>query len=83
MAIEKGGYAPSVKFALLLAKKLETTVDVLFILEEKDEVLKNYPIAGKRHIHHFDFSKKLNNFLILFVFSLFCLNDIYYQISLI
>lgn len=38
VSIEGGDYAPSVKMALLLAKKLETTVEELFILEEKDEV---------------------------------------------
>jgi putative transcriptional regulator len=36
VSIEKGDYAPSVKLALLLAKKLETTVEQLFILEDKD-----------------------------------------------
>lgn len=38
ISIEKGDYAPSVKLALLLAEKLETTVDQLFILEDKDRV---------------------------------------------
>jgi putative transcriptional regulator len=38
VSIEGGGYAPSVKLALLLAKVLNTTVDELFILEEKDNV---------------------------------------------
>ena len=38
VAIEGGDYAPSVKLALLLAEKLETTVGELFILEEKDHV---------------------------------------------
>jgi len=38
VSIEGGDYAPSVKMALLLAKKLETTVEELFILEDKDEV---------------------------------------------
>jgi len=38
VAIEKGDYAPSVKLALLLAEKLETTVARLFELEEKDYV---------------------------------------------
>lgn len=38
VAIEGGDYAPSVKLALLLAKKLETSVEELFVLEEKDEV---------------------------------------------
>ena len=36
ISIERGDYSPSVKLALLLAKALETTVDELFILEEKD-----------------------------------------------
>jgi putative transcriptional regulator len=36
VSIEKGDYAPSVKLALLLAEKLQTTVDQLFILEDKD-----------------------------------------------
>ena len=35
-AIERGNYSPSVKLALLLAEKLETTVEELFELEEKD-----------------------------------------------
>lgn len=38
VSIEKGDYAPSVKLALLLAEKLETTVEQLFILEDKDRV---------------------------------------------
>jgi len=38
VSIEGGGYAPSVKLAMLLAKKLETTVEELFILEDKDYV---------------------------------------------
>ena len=38
VAIEGGDYAPSVKLALLLAKKLKTSVEELFILEEKDDV---------------------------------------------
>ncbi len=38
VAIEKGDYSPSVKLALLLAEKLETTVESLFELEEKDNV---------------------------------------------
>ena len=38
VAIEGGDYAPSVKLALLLAEKLETTVEELFILEDKDYV---------------------------------------------
>ena len=37
-SIEKGDYAPSVKLALLLAGKLNTTVEQLFILEDKDNV---------------------------------------------
>lgn len=36
ISIERGDYAPSVKLALRLAKALETTVEELFILEEKD-----------------------------------------------
>jgi putative transcriptional regulator len=36
VSIEKGDYAPSVKLALLLARKLETTVEQIFILEDKD-----------------------------------------------
>ena len=36
VSIEKGDYAPSVRLALLLAEKLETTVEELFALEEKD-----------------------------------------------
>jgi putative transcriptional regulator len=36
ISIERGDYAPSVKLALLLAKVLETTVEELFELEEKD-----------------------------------------------
>jgi putative transcriptional regulator len=38
VSIEKGDYAPSVKLALLLAEKLETIVEQLFILEDKDHV---------------------------------------------
>jgi len=38
VSIEGGDYAPSVKLALLLAKKLETTVEELFILEGKDDL---------------------------------------------
>ncbi|MDP8269572.1 MAG: helix-turn-helix domain-containing protein [Candidatus Tenebribacter davisii] len=38
VSIEGGDYAPSVKLALLLAEKLGTTVEELFILEEKDHV---------------------------------------------
>jgi putative transcriptional regulator len=38
VAIERGDYNLSVKLALLLAKKLDTTVDELFQLEEKDYV---------------------------------------------
>jgi putative transcriptional regulator len=37
VAIEKGDYNLSVKLALILAKKLNTTVEELFQLEEKDE----------------------------------------------
>ena len=36
VSIEKGNYAPSVKLALHLSRVLETTVEELFILEEKD-----------------------------------------------
>jgi len=36
VSIERGDYAPSVKLALLLARKLETTVEELFALEDKD-----------------------------------------------
>jgi putative transcriptional regulator len=36
VAIERGDYSPSVKLALLLAQALGTTVEALFILEEKD-----------------------------------------------
>jgi putative transcriptional regulator len=38
VSIEGGDYAPSVKLALLLAKKLDTTVEELFVLEDKDDV---------------------------------------------
>jgi putative transcriptional regulator len=38
VAIERGDYNLSVKLALLLAHKLETTVEELFQLEEKDYV---------------------------------------------
>jgi putative transcriptional regulator len=38
VSIERGDYAPSVKLALLLAEKLETNVEELFVLEEKDHV---------------------------------------------
>jgi putative transcriptional regulator len=36
VAIERGDYSPSVKLALLLASKLNATVEELFELEEKD-----------------------------------------------
>ena len=36
VSIERGDYAPSVKLALLLAEKLQTTVEELFKLEDKD-----------------------------------------------
>jgi putative transcriptional regulator len=36
VSIERGDYSPSVKLALLLAKVLDTTVEELFVLEEKD-----------------------------------------------
>lgn len=38
VAIERGDYSPSVKLALLLAHQLETTVEQLFELEDKDHV---------------------------------------------
>jgi putative transcriptional regulator len=38
VSIEGGDYAPSVRLALLLAKKLDTTVEELFVLEDKDYV---------------------------------------------
>lgn len=38
VAIERGDYNLSVKLALLLAHKLNTTVENLFQLEEKDHV---------------------------------------------
>jgi putative transcriptional regulator len=38
ISIERGDYAPSVKLALLLAAKLGTKVEDLFILENKDHV---------------------------------------------
>jgi putative transcriptional regulator len=36
VSIERGDYAPSVKLALQLARVLNTTVEQLFVLEEKD-----------------------------------------------
>lgn len=36
VSIERGDYSPSVKLALLLAKKLETTVEQIFQLEDED-----------------------------------------------
>lgn len=36
VSIERGDYAPSVKLALLLAKKLGARVEDLFELEDKD-----------------------------------------------
>jgi putative transcriptional regulator len=36
VSIERGDYSPSVKLALLLAKKLDATVEELFALEDKD-----------------------------------------------
>ena len=36
VAIERGDYNPSVKLALLLARRLNTTVEQLFELEEHD-----------------------------------------------
>ena len=38
VSIERGDYAPSVKLALLLAARLGTKVEDLFILENKDHV---------------------------------------------
>jgi len=38
VAIERGDYNLSVKLALLLARKLNTTIENLFQLEEKDYV---------------------------------------------
>jgi putative transcriptional regulator len=38
VSIEHGNYAPSVKLALLLAEKLQTTVEELFKLEDSDHV---------------------------------------------
>lgn len=38
VAIEKGNYSPSVKLALLLAERLETSVEALFELEDEDHV---------------------------------------------
>jgi len=36
VAIEKGSYSPSVKLALKLAEKFNTTVEQMFVLEEGD-----------------------------------------------
>ena len=36
VSIERGGYSPSVKLALLLARRLNTSVEQLFVLEETD-----------------------------------------------
>jgi len=36
VAIEKGSYSPSVKLALKLAEKFNTTVEKMFVLEESD-----------------------------------------------
>jgi putative transcriptional regulator len=36
VSIERGDYSPSVKLALLLAKKLDATVEQLFELEKGD-----------------------------------------------
>ncbi len=38
IAIESGNYNPSIKLVLLLAKKLNVTVEQLFELEEEDIV---------------------------------------------
>jgi len=37
IAIERGDYSPSVKLALLIAKRLRTRVEDLFELEAKDD----------------------------------------------
>jgi putative transcriptional regulator len=37
VSIERGDYNPSVKLALQLAKRLDTTVEQLFELEENDD----------------------------------------------
>ena len=37
VSIERGDYSPSVKLALLLASKLNATVEELFQLEEEDD----------------------------------------------
>jgi putative transcriptional regulator len=36
VSIERGDYAPSVKLALLLADRLQTTVEDLFVLEDSN-----------------------------------------------
>ena len=36
IALEKGNYTPSVKLALLLARVLNTSVDLLFWLEDEE-----------------------------------------------
>jgi putative transcriptional regulator len=36
VSIERGDYAPSVRLALLLAEKLQVTVEDLFALEDRD-----------------------------------------------
>ena len=38
VSIERGDYSPSVKLAMLLAEKLNTTVEQLFVLEVNDRV---------------------------------------------
>jgi putative transcriptional regulator len=37
IALEKGNYTPSVKLALLLAQILDTTVEMLFWLDDKEQ----------------------------------------------
>lgn len=38
VSIERGDYAPSVRLALLLARKLQVRVEDLFVLEDDDDV---------------------------------------------
>jgi len=38
VSIERGDYSPSVNLAMLLAEKLNTTVEQLFVLEVNDRV---------------------------------------------
>ena len=37
IALEKGNYTPSVKLALLLARILDSSVEMLFWLEDKEQ----------------------------------------------